>query len=588
VHVIATAGHVDHGKSTLVKALTGSDPDRLEEEQRRGLTIALGYCWTQLPGLGDVAFVDVPGHERFVATMLAGIGPVPAVLFVVAADDPWMPQAAEHLAALDALGVTHGVVAVTRSDLADPGPAAARAAEAFARTSLAGAPVVTVSGRTGAGLDELRARLTAMLASVPAPDPSSDVRLWVDRRFTVRGAGTVVTGTLPAGTVRRGDVLQHDGRPVRVRGIEALGRPVDEAHGVARVALNLTGDDLTSLDRGDPLLTPDAWHHTDLVDVRLRTRGRPTPPEGPLLHLGATSVRTHCRPLGDDVVRLRLDRPLPLRVGDRALLRDPGDRQVWGVHVLDPAPPSLGRRGAATRRAAELASHAGTPDLAAEVRRRGLVAASLLRRIGVPDHGDVAGVLADGWWLSEARVEELARTAAERVAAHDRADPLDPGLTLTALAAELRLPSAGLAAAVVRAPLHVENGTVLAAQASGLPPEVELAVEKLHQELADAPFAAPTAGRLEELGLDARRIGAAVKAGRLLRVAPGIVLLPGADRLAVSWLGELSQPFTASQARERLGTSRRVVLPLLDHLDRAGLTRRLSDDRREVRPGSCG
>ena len=152
MHVIATAGHVDHGKSTLVKALTGSDPDRLEEERRRGLSIQLGYCWTSLPGAGEVAFVDVPGHERFVSTMLAGIGPVPAVLLVVAADDPWMPQAAEHLAALDALGVRHGVVAVTRADLTDPAPAAERAAYEVGRTSLRGAPVVAVSGRTGEGL----------------------------------------------------------------------------------------------------------------------------------------------------------------------------------------------------------------------------------------------------------------------------------------------------------------------------------------------------------------------------------------------------------------------------------------------------
>ncbi|HEU4338374.1 MAG TPA: GTP-binding protein, partial [Nocardioides sp.] len=159
MHVIATAGHVDHGKSTLVRALTGSDPDRLEEEHRRGLSIELGYVWTSLPPVGDVAFVDVPGHERFVSTMLAGVGPVPAVLFVVAADDPWMPQAAEHLSALDALGVAHGVVAVSRSDLADPGPATARVRAELESTSLRAAPVLPVSGRTGAGLDELRARL---------------------------------------------------------------------------------------------------------------------------------------------------------------------------------------------------------------------------------------------------------------------------------------------------------------------------------------------------------------------------------------------------------------------------------------------
>ncbi|WP_416955009.1 L-seryl-tRNA(Sec) selenium transferase [Nocardioides sp. T5] len=225
MHVVATAGHVDHGKSTLVRALTGTDPDRLAEERRRGLTIEPGYAWTSWPDggdVGDVAFVDVPGHERFLTTMLAGIGPVPAALLVVAADDPWMPQAAEHLAALDALGVGHGVVAVTRSDLADPAPAMARAAAEVSRTSLAGAPVVAVSARTGAGLDDLRAALTTMLAALPAPAADVDVRLWVDRRFTVRGAGTVVTATLPAGTVRVGDTLADGERLVRVRGLQAL------------------------------------------------------------------------------------------------------------------------------------------------------------------------------------------------------------------------------------------------------------------------------------------------------------------------------------------------------------------------------
>src|SRR4051812_47340687 len=180
MHVVATAGHVDHGKSALVRTLTGTDPDRLEEEHRRGLSIELGYAWTTLPCVGDVAFVDVPGHERFVTTMLAGVGPVPAVLLVVAADDPWMPQAAEHLAALDALGVAHGIVAVTRCDLADPGPMLARARDEVDRTSLAGAPCLPVSAATGAGLPELRSALTASVAALDPADPDGDVRLWVD------------------------------------------------------------------------------------------------------------------------------------------------------------------------------------------------------------------------------------------------------------------------------------------------------------------------------------------------------------------------------------------------------------------------
>ena len=582
MHVIATAGHVDHGKSTLVKALTGMDPDRLAEEHRRGLTIELGYCWTDLPVIGDVAFVDVPGHERFVATMLSGIGPVPTVLFVVAADDPWMPQAAEHLAALDALGVRHAVVAVSRADLTDPQPAAQRARDELARTSLAGAPVVAVSGRTGDGLDELRIHLVDMLAAVSPPNPRADVRLWVDRRFTIRGAGTVVTGTLPAGTIRRGDVLEHAGRTVRVRGVESLGRPVERVTGVARVALNLAGEAADGVDRGAALRNPGAWRETTIVDLRLWSPTAAPPPERPLLHIGSTSVGTHLRPLDDELARLTLDHPLPLRIGDRALLRDPGSRRVWGIQVLDPAPPRFDRRGAAHRRAAALAHHTGRPDLEEELERRGVVQSDLLRRIGVPvgDLGDT--VLASGWLVSRSRADELAAALNNAVRADEADDPMHHGVPVAALADRLDLPTPDLVPPLVRPPLRIVDGRVTTRAAPAVPDTVVQAVEKLRHDLIDDPYAAPTADRLAQLRLDNRAQAVAAKAGLLLRLAPGIVLLPGADAQASKTLAELPQPFTASQARQRLGTTRRVVLPLLDYLDRTGRTRRLPDDRREL------
>ena len=585
MHVVATAGHVDHGKSTLVRALTGTDPDRLEEERRRGLTIELGYAWTSWPDLGEVAFVDVPGHERFLTTMLAGIGPVPAALLVVAADDPWMPQAAEHLAALDALGVRHGVVAVTRSDLADPGPAVARAAAEVARTSLAGAPVVAVSGRTGTGLDDLRVALAGMLAALPPPDPGADVRLWVDRRFTVRGAGTVVTGTLTAGTVRVGDTLADGDRLVRVRGMQALGQDTAAVSGTARVALNLTGD-VDGIGRATVLTTPDAWHHTEVIDVRLRPgagAGDAGPPLAPQLHVGSADVAVRHRPLGDPrggIARLTLERALPLRVGDRMLLRDPGDRRLWRVDVLDPDPPRLRRRGAAQRRAEQLADADGTPRLAEELARRGLARRDRLRRIGVPvtpgDHLE-----AGPWLVSRGLAGALAERLVPLVEEHARSHPLDPDVPLTVLADRLGLPSPDLVGPLVRPPLKVVGGRVRA-PGSGLPPAVAAAVDVVRRELQAAPFAAPTADRLRELGLDDRALGAAERAGLLWRVAPGLVLLPGAAEAAAARLALLEQPFTTSAARQDLGTSRRVVLPLLDRLDRAGLTRRLADDRREV------
>jgi selenocysteine-specific elongation factor len=589
VQVIATAGHVDHGKSTLVKALTGTDPDRLVEEHRRGLSIELGYCWTTLGASGDVAFVDVPGHERFLSTMLSGIGPVPAVLFVVAADDPWMPQAAEHLAALDALGVSRGVLAVTRCDLADPGPARERAIAALRTTSLREAPVVTVSGRTGQGLEELRSQLAAMVDTLPVPDEGADVRLWVDRRFNLKGTGTVVTGTLQAGRVCVGDTLALGPQRLRVRGLQSLGRPVRCSSGVSRVALNVTGNDLSGLSRGSVLVTPSAWHFTDVLDARVEqpTGGDPSrplsPPEAPLLHIGAASVATHCRPLGEGLVRLRLERELPVRVGDRALLRDPGSRTLWGVTVLDPAPPPLNRRGAASTRARSLRSHPGGPDLDSEVARRGLVHVALLKQIGIPlrDDGPL-GAETGGWLISESRAAQVRREIPRIVADHDRHAPLDPGVPLLTLTDRLGLPSPQLVKALVQAPLQVAEGRVVAQPTAVLPAWLERALEAVHRDLRHDPFVAPTADRLRELGLDQRAMAVAAKAGRLLRLADGIVLLPGADRLAKQKLAELPQPFTTSEARVRLGTSRRVVLPLLAHLDELGATRRLSDDRRTV------
>src|SRR6516162_7564416 len=258
MQVIATAGHVDHGKSTLVRALTGMEPDRWEAERRRGLSIDLGFAWLTLPSGEQLAFVDVPGHERFVPNMLAGVGPVPAVMFVVAADGGWMPQSAEHLAAVDALAVRHGLLVVTRADLADPGPATRQALAEIAKTSLGAVQAVAVSPVTGAGMGELRAALARLAAALPGADPAAPVRLWIDRSFTIRGSGTVVTGTLPAGTVRNGQqlLLTPSLLPVKVRAIQALGEPAEQVTGVARVALNLRGVPPDVPGRGMALVTP--------------------------------------------------------------------------------------------------------------------------------------------------------------------------------------------------------------------------------------------------------------------------------------------------------------------------------------------
>ncbi|MDQ6649412.1 MAG: selenocysteine-specific translation elongation factor, partial [Actinomycetota bacterium] len=362
MHVVATAGHVDHGKSTLVRALTGMEPDRWAEERRRGMTIDLGYAWATLPSGEQVAFVDVPGHQRFIANMLAGVGPAPAVLMVVAADEGWRRQSAEHLAAVDALGVGHGLLAVTRSDVADPAAATAQALDHIAASSLGTVEAVAVSGLTGAGLGELRAALDRLVGALPPPADDPRLRLWVDRVFTIRGSGTVVTGTLGAGTLRVGDELAiaPGGQRVRVRGLESLKARVDVVSAVARVAVNLRGVDLAAVRRGDALVTPGAWTPADEVDVRLRGADPRDLPRQLVLHLGSAGVGVRVRPLGPDTARLALDSRLPLQAGDRALLRDPGEQRVAaGVLVLDVAPPELRRRGSAAARAGTLATVTG-------------------------------------------------------------------------------------------------------------------------------------------------------------------------------------------------------------------------------------
>jgi selenocysteine-specific elongation factor len=449
--------------------------------------------------------------------------------------------------------------------------------------------VVAVSARTGAGLDTLRGCLATLVRGLPAPDPTADVRLWVDRCFTVRGAGTVVTGTLPAGTVRVGDTLTTGSASVRVRGVQSLGAPVDLASGVARVALNVAGEDRAELDRHSVLVTPGAWRFSDVVDARLRLTGTEhrEPPRRPLLHVGAAAVPAYLRPLGPGLVRIQLGRPLPLRVGDVALLRDPGSRRIWGVTVLDPAPPSLRRRGAARERAAALRDADGRPDPVAEVGRRGTVHLDTLRALGVDaGPGERAGATADGWLITAAEVERLRPVLEELVRRHDADEPLGPGLPLPAVAERLGLPSPQLVERLVRPPLRVLRGRVTARttepSAAGLPPGFERATAAVEADLAAAEFVAPTADRLRELGLDARAVTLAARAGRLLHLGDGIVLVHGADDLAVRLLADLPQPFTTSEARSRLGTTRRVVLPLLQHLDRQGRTRRLPDDRRSV------
>ncbi|MFX0538071.1 SelB C-terminal domain-containing protein [Ornithinimicrobium sp. Y1847] len=746
MHVVATAGHVDHGKSTLVRALTGMEPDRWAEERRRGLTIDLGYAWTALEGAGgdggaeDVAFVDVPGHRRFIGNMLAGLGPSPAVLLVVAADEGWREQTEEHLRAVEALGLRHALLVVTRADLADPGPALAQAQERLAQSPLgggrarpsreasgvaavdlldgagvpavdrlddagvpavdlldgAGVPAVAVSAVTGQGLPELRRELAALCSRLPRPPAQARVRLWVDRAFTIRGSGTVVTGTLEAGTLRSGDqlVLAHraaDGsgttqRPVTVRALQSLGAAVDEVPAPARVAVNLRGLPHELVRRGDALLTPDSWPFAREIDVLLDQD--PEVAELPAtltLHVGSLHLPARLRPLHGAAARVLLDRPLPLQAGDRAILREPGaEGSIVGLGVLDVAPPRLTRRGSARARgeqllaeqaqAEALAGHPqvdqpgaeqpsadqpstqqasadqpstqrasaeqagaqqpdpeGTADdrrpgagalisqparrLEAEVSRRGHLTVADARLLDLdpdlaptgralvtgptarPDHSPAPcptwrlpltdpdlGVVRLGDHLVSRQVlvrwEQALLDAVDRRA---REQPLDPLTPLAAARDLAHLPDTAVVEEVARfAGLEVAAGRVAR---PGTRPDLgpaQAGLDTVLARLAEQPFVAPEADDLSALGLGRREIAAAEARGDLLRLADGVVLLPRSPALAMAELARLPQPFTTSQARQALGTSRRVAIPLLEHLDARGWTRRVDQTHRVV------
>jgi selenocysteine-specific elongation factor len=654
MYVVATAGHVDHGKSTLVRALTGMEPDRWAEERRRGMTIDLGYAWMNLPARDGapgekLAFVDVPGHERFVPNMLAGLGPVPAVMFIVAADGGWMPQSAEHLAAVDALGVRHGLLVITRSDLADPEPATRQALAEIGRTSLGAVEAIPVSAVTGQGLDNLRAaliRLVASLGSGPARARSvpgepeyrpadAPVRLWIDRSFTIRGAGTVVTGTLPAGTVSNGRelVLAPVGRPVRVRGLEALGEPAATVTGVARVALNLRGIPADLPQRGMALVEPGRWTIASEVDVRVTPqKDDPKFPPALLVHIGSARTQARVRVLGADYpagpaadgeasagrpraaiyARLRLKDPLPLHAGDRVILRDPGAAglAIYGGRVLDPFPPPLTRRGAAAAAVRELNTWPDTPEAADLLRRHKLLRVPQLTAAGL---AALPSPVAGDWLADPEYWAWLGAELPKVVAAFCAKDPLAPGMPAEAARGALSLPSRDLVPAIAgddvildgaylriftgRAPeagnTTAEPESTAAARpgeaASGarpagqLPPRIADAVQAILDGLAGDPFGAPDTERLRGLGLDARALAAAARFGLLLRIADLIVLAPGADREAARILARLEQPFTTSQARQALRTSRRVAIPLLEHLDRTRVTERLPGDLRRLR-----
>ena len=589
MYVIATAGHVDHGKSTLVNALTTMDPDRWEEEKQRGLTIDLGFAWTTLKSGADVAFVDVPGHERFIANTLAGLGPAPAVMLVIAADEGWKEQTSEHLEAIDALGIERGIIVLTRMDNGQ------RISEADVRdkvagTSLSVAPIFAVSARTGEGMEELRGGIDKLLPADEVLQQASalPVRMWIDRAFSIKGAGTVVTGTWAAGSVNIGDRLklvtasgEHD---VTVRGLHSENSAVDKAEPVMRLALNLRGVDADAISRGDVLTEAEStWWQPEVIDVRWRTGPKlDSVPRKLNLHVGTASVPVHVRGLDAEHARLTLQgRAFPLRLGDRLALRGPGLDALAGVEVVDMDPPLLNRRGAPVRRAQALRDQ-NPFDASAYVARKEAVMKETLAAAGF----DVANKPASlvefrSWWVNAQAIARWTAQLRTLFDTHLTDHHLSDGLPLATALSALALPDDSLVSIAVAGARLKRDGAIIrdphAAPRDLGPAEKSVAI--VEAQLAKEPFVAPDAGTLDELGLGPIELAAAERAGRLLRVGP-IVLLPSAPQQAAEILGQQPGEFTLSQARQALGTTRRVAVPLLEYMDARGLTRRTSDSAR--------
>ncbi|MGH3001420.1 MAG: selenocysteine-specific translation elongation factor [Gaiellaceae bacterium] len=554
---VGTAGHIDHGKTWLVRALTGKDTDRLPEEQKRGISIDLGYAPLELPDGRRLSLVDVPGHERFVRTMIAGATGIDLVLLVIDAQEGARPQTHEHLAVLRLLGVEQGVVAITKADAVDEETLALAIEEAH--ELVPDSEVVAVSAKTGAGLDELR----AALARVPAVerDTSQATRLYVDRVFTLQGVGTIATGTLWSGRIAAGDLLRVEprGRTVRVRSVQVHDAAVQEAEAGQRVAVNLPTIERTQLARGDALVEPGHYPVSYRLDVKLDQPAEI--PAAVTVHIGTGAVAARVARSGP-YVQLRLAEPVVAARGDRVVLRT--QTTVGGGIVLDPAPP----RGVEPERLALLERddpaeivralvHA--PVSGRELQARGVLAPAELAR-------GLAAVRGAGeHYFSEEWLAELRASVRARLAEGAKEHPLDPGVPLAEL-----LPNEPWTSHVLNL-LEVERRgakAYLPGATAALGARAEAAAE-LEARLAQE----------EIVKVDDRQLAAFLEdEGRLRRVGDGLAVSSELYERGRSLLATLD-PITLPAFRDALGVGRRTAQVLLERFDSDGLTVRRGDAR---------
>jgi selenocysteine-specific elongation factor len=628
--VLATAGHVDHGKSALVQALTGIDPDRLPEEKARQITIDLGFAQLILEGSSEQRFhigiVDVPGHEDFVRNMIAGVGSIDLALFVVAADDGWMPQTEEHLQILTYLGVERAVIALTKIDLGDAGSVTAQIRERLGNTAFARSPIIPTSVRTGEGIENLKRALASEFAMAAPPRNIAKPRLFIDRVFTLRGIGTVVTGTLTGGRLHRGDsvVIQPQNFKARMRSIQSHGSELDSAQPGMRTAINLPdvaiGDGPAQIKRGDVITTVDLGRASSTLVARLEKSHRlnhENPAARPLrngssvyVHHGTSRVAAkiillESGPLNagrEAVAQLKLASPIFAFLGDRFVLRDASEQYtIAGGVVLDPDGDRKEFRDDVKRKL--LMARAMAPDdvdlcVRSEIRLRGCLPIQSVLRKSHFSSAEIAETLlclqrdkeivVHGKIVANARSWHALRDRATLLIDNALArNPERVGFDLNELRAALRDQPRDVFEALIAdicSDNFVRKESTIARRSHrpALPVELQPVESKICEALAKKPFDPPPRREIET-DLDAQRVlGFLIETGEVSEVGSDVILLrENFERMKDAVADFISEngPATVSELRQRLQSSRRIMVPLLERLDRDGVTRRVGDKR---------
>ena len=629
MHVIGTAGHVDHGKSTLVQALTGIHPDRLKEEREREMTIDLGFAWLTLPSGEEIGIVDVPGHRDFVENMLAGVGGIDAALFVIAADEGLMPQTREHLAILDILQVQGGVVALTKIDLIDDldwlNLVEDDIRSALKHTALEEAPIVRVSARTRQGLPELLARLSDCLADRPPRPDFGRPRLPVDRVFSMPGFGTVVTGTLSDGNLNTGDEVEilPSGLHTRIRGLQTHKRKEETAIPGSRTAINLSGINVDQVKRGDVITYPGKYQPSRRIDVRFRLLSDITLP---LKHntlvkffLGAAEVQSRVRLLGSEELlpseegwlQLELDDPVIAIRGDRYILRRPSPGEtLGGGMVVDPHPKRRHKRFSAEELLSLEVLSRGTPaevlfqailslgiaplqDVIARSNLDATDAGAAVQELFskgdllTMDQAEAKPISPQTLVTSKSYWDQVKRQVHQEVEDYHQSFPLRRGIPREELKSRLKL-STRLFNAILRriVSLNELEDSLSMVWRSGfnirLTSQQQHAVDALLARFAVAPFSPPTVKEcISEVGDEL--YNAMIELGWLIPIPPDVVFRKQDYDLMQSEIVDLIKKrgsVTAAEVRDHFNTSRRYVLATLEYLDTQGITKREGDVRR--------